>query len=175
MKNCSFLLFKNLTPTLEEMRHLNKPNWFYRFMSIAWIWYRGSKKKQQKKIKQLGKGLIISFINDKMLNSSKCFVTDNVYMFFSAHLQPLNGLFASWAEHNAVMETGYRSCTAGQGWEGWRGTHPRHGIGHCGKIIPLIHSLAFIVIVLAIGYVCQGGTGNKKWTGGDVGIINNRK
>lgn len=67
------------------------------------------------------------------------------------HLQPLDGLLAAWAEHDAVMQAGDGSCTAGQGRQRRRGTHPRHGIGHCGEIIPLIHSLAFTVIVLVIG------------------------
>jgi len=39
----------------------------------------------------------------------------------------------------------------------------------------LIHILAFIVIVLVIGHVCQGGTGHGEWTGSGVGVINNRK
>lgn len=69
----------------------------------------------------------------------------------SVHLQPLDGLLAAWAEHDAVVQAGDGSCTAGQCWQRRRGTHPRHGIGHCGEIIPLIHSLAFTVIVLVIG------------------------
>lgn len=86
----------------------------------------------------------------------------------SVHLQPLDGLLAARAEHDAVVQAGDGSCTAGQCWQRRRGTHPRHGIGHCGEIIPLIHSLAFTVIVLVIGQVCQGGTGARhvyrKWS-----------
>lgn len=78
------------------------------------------------------------------------------------HLQPLDGLLAAWAEHDAVVETGDGAGTAGQGRERWGGTHPCHGIGHCGEIIPLIDSLAFIDIVLVIGYVCQGGEGAQR-------------
>lgn len=74
----------------------------------------------------------------------------------SVHLQSLNSLLAPWAEHDAVVQTSDGSNTAGQGRQRRRRTHPRHGIGHCGEIIPLIHSLVFIVIVLVIGQVCWG-------------------
>lgn len=67
------------------------------------------------------------------------------------HLQPLDGLLAAGAEHDAVVQAGDGACTAGQGRQRRRGAHPRHGVGHCGEIIPLIHSLAFTVIVRVIG------------------------
>lgn len=55
------------------------------------------------------------------------------------------------------MQTGNGSSPTGQGRERGRGTHPCHGIGHCGEITPFIDSLASIVIVLVIRKVCRGG------------------
>ena len=75
------------------------------------------------------------------------------------HLQPLDGLLAAWAEHDAVVEAGDGASSAGEGRQRWGRTHPCHGIGHCGEITPLIDSLVFIIIVLVIGLVCQGGAG----------------
>lgn len=77
-------------------------------------------------------------------------------MLYASHLESLNGFFAPWAEHDAIMEVADGTSPAGQGRERWRGAHPRHSIGHCGEITSLIDSLATIVIVLVIGYVCQG-------------------
>lgn len=91
---------------------------------------------------------------------SKCIVfIQHIPLFGGSihHLQPLNGFLTSWTEHNAVMQTGDGSSTAGQGWEGRRRTHPCHGISHCGEITPLIDSLTCIVIVLVIRQACQGG------------------
>lgn len=67
------------------------------------------------------------------------------------HLQPLNGLLAAGAEHDAVVQAGDGAGAAGEDGQRRGGTHPCHGVGHCGEIIPLIHCLAFTVIVRVIG------------------------
>lgn len=36
-------------------------------------------------------------------------------MLFSVHLQPLDGLLAAWAEHDAVVQAGDGSGSTGQG------------------------------------------------------------
>lgn len=74
-----------------------------------------------------------------------------------SYLEPLNGLFTPRAEHDAFMKAANGSSTTGQGGERGGGTHPCHGIGHCGEITPFIDSLASIVIVLVIRKVCRGG------------------
>lgn len=71
--------------------------------------------------------------------------------WWRTHLEPLNGLLAAWAEHDAVVQAADGARTAGQGGERWGRTHPSHGIGHCGEITSLIDSLPIIVIVLVIG------------------------
>lgn len=78
------------------------------------------------------------------------------FIFYGSHLESLNGFLAPWAEHDAIVQAADGTSPAGQGGERWRGAHPRHSIGHCGEITSLIDSLATIVIVLVIGYVCQG-------------------
>lgn len=83
-------------------------------------------------------------------------------MLYASHLESLNGFLAPWAEHDAIMEAADGTSPAGQGGERWRGAHPRHSIGHCGEITSLIDSLATIVIVLVIGYVCRG-RGREVW------------
>lgn len=81
------------------------------------------------------------------------------------YLEPLNGLFTPRAEHDAFMQAANGSSTTGQSGEGGRGTHPCHGIGHCGEITPFIDSLASIVIVLVIRKVCRGLPGRVVWGG----------
>ena len=73
-----------------------------------------------------------------------------------ANLEAFDGLLAPGAEHDAVVEAGDGPGAAGQHRQGWGGAHPCHAIGHCGEITLLIDSLAFIVIVLEIGHICQG-------------------
>lgn len=72
----------------------------------------------------------------------------------SLYLEPLNGLFTGRAE-DAVMEVADGTGTTGQGRQRGGGTHPCHGIGHCGEITPLIDNLAIIHKVLVIAQVCQ--------------------
>lgn len=103
---------------------------------------------------------------DSMLTVSSCWECVCPVSECVLHLKPLDGLLAARAEHDAVVQAGDGACAAGQGWERRRGTHPRHGIGHCGEIIPLIDSLAFIVIVLVIGKVWDGA---RRVQEGDVG------
>lgn len=78
------------------------------------------------------------------------------FILYGSHLESLNGFLAPWAEHDAIVQVADGTSPAGQGGERWRGAHPRHSIGHCGEITSLIDSLATIVIVLVIGYVCRG-------------------
>lgn len=90
-------------------------------------------------------------------------------LYSLSHLEPFNGLFTPRAEHDAVMQTANGSSPTGQGGKRGRGTHPCHGIGHCGEITPFIDSLASIVIVLVIRKVC-GGRGVTRWGGGERGM-----
>lgn len=53
------------------------------------------------------------------------------------------------------MEVADGAGTTGQGWQRGGGTHPCHGIGHCGEITPLIGSLAIVHKVFVIAQVCQ--------------------
>lgn len=53
---------------------------------------------------------------DTCSKTTLCGFKDKLYSILSSvHLQPLDGLFAARAEHDAVMETGDGSSTAGQG------------------------------------------------------------
>lgn len=89
---------------------------------------------------------------------SSCFIFGQRTVM-QAHLQPLNGLLAAWTEHDAIVKAGDGSGTAGQSWEGWRGAHPRHGIGHCGDIVILGHSLAALLLFLYSGMSVTEGRG----------------
>ena len=71
-----------------------------------------------------------------------------------SYLEPLDGLFAGWAE-DAIVKVVDGPGATGQGRERGRGAHSRHGVGHCGEITPLIDSLAIVHKVLVIAQVCQ--------------------
>lgn len=72
----------------------------------------------------------------------------------SSYLEPLDRFLAGRAE-DAVVEVADGGGSAGQDRERRGGTHPRHGVGHCGEITPLIDSLAIVGKVLVIAQVCQ--------------------